>query len=142
MRTRNTCHTCLDYFGCMKIWQKPSGAECPIKRTDHRHAALLHIADVLTVKSTDFDYFKAAIECALGMYKPIEPHTIACTGIYFHCQQNRDLEHLFKMAKSAEWCISNTVMDSQFQDANTNVEASDSGYIIYCANHKITNKDA
>ena len=101
-----------------------------------------HIADVLTVKSTDFDYFKAAIECALGMYKPIEPHTIACTGIYFHCQQNRDLEHLFKMAKSAEWCISNTVMDSQFQDANTNVEASDSGYIIYCANHKITNKDA
>jgi biotin carboxylase len=101
-----------------------------------------HIADVLTVKSTDFDYFKAAIECALGVYKPSEPHTIAYSGIYFHCQQNRHLVRLFKVARSAEWCIADTVMDSRFHEANTNVEASDSGYIIYCADHKITNEDA
>ena len=54
MRTTNTCHTCRDYYGCMKIWQKPSGAECPIRRTDHRHAALLHIADVLKKKRIAF----------------------------------------------------------------------------------------
>ena len=101
-----------------------------------------HISDVLTVKSTDFDYFKAAIECALGTYKPVEPHTVAYTGIYFHCLQNKHLNKLFQTAKEAGWCIANTVTEDAFQEAESNVQTSDSGYIIYCSDHKITIKDA
>lgn len=101
-----------------------------------------YIADVLTVKSTDFDYYKAAIECALGIYKPSEPHTVAYSGIYFHCLYNRHLSQLFEVAKSAKWCIFNTVTDNQFPEVETNADASNSGYIIYCADHKITNEDA
>ena len=101
-----------------------------------------HISDVLTVRSTDFDYFKAAIECALGTYKLVEPHTVAFTGIYFHCLQNKHLSELFQKASGADWCIANTVTADTFQEAESNVQTSDSGYIIYCSNHNITIKDA
>lgn len=101
-----------------------------------------HIAEILTVRSTDFDYFKAAIECSLGIYKPVEPHSIAYSGIYFHCKQNNHLSRLFEKAELADWCIANTVTNNSYPDAVSNVTASDSGFIIYCSNHKITMADA
>ena len=101
-----------------------------------------HIADILTVRSTDFDYFKAAIECSLGIYKPVKSHSIAYTGIYFHCQQNRHLNDLFEKAESAEWCIANTVTSNRYPNAETNVDAADSGFIIYRSDHRITLADA
>ena len=100
-----------------------------------------HIADTLTVRSTDFDYFKAAIECSLGLYEHKEIHQIAHTGIYFHCKQNEGLKPLFQKAKTADWCIANTVVDDDFLDVSSNVETAESGYIIYCSDHKITIKD-
>ena len=100
-----------------------------------------HISDVLTVRSTDFDYFKAAIECALGTYKPIEPHTVAYTGIYFHCLQNDHLGKLFQIANVAKWCVADTVRNNSFEEATSNVETSNSGYLIYCADHKIGLRD-
>lgn len=100
-----------------------------------------HIADTLTVNSTDFDYFKGAIDCCLGRYSYKEPHQKAYTGIYFHCKQNEALKPVFEAAKSADWCIANTVKSSEFADAETNVGTAQSGYIIYCANHRITIKD-
>lgn len=96
-----------------------------------------HIADILTVNSTDFDYYKAAIKCALGVYNPTQAHTVAHTGIYFHCWQNRHLKTLFSMAKTSDWCIADTVEDNCFPVVTSNVEASDSGYIIYRSDHRI-----
>lgn len=101
-----------------------------------------HIADILTVRSTDFDYFRAAIECSFGIYKPVESHSIAYTGIYFHCRQNRHLHRLFERAESAEWCIANTITSNRYPNAETNVDAADSGFIIYRSDHRITLADA
>lgn len=101
-----------------------------------------HIAEVLTVKSTDFDYFRAAIECSLGIYKLVEPHSVAYSGIYFHCKQNSYLNRLFEKAEFADWCVANTVTNNSYPDAVSNVTASDSGFIIYCSDHKITLADA
>ena len=100
-----------------------------------------HIADTLTVRSTDFDYFKSAIDCCLGIYKHKDAHNVAYSGIYFHCKENSFLKPLFDKSRTSDWCISYTVKDESFHDASTNVETSQSGYIIYCSDHKITLKD-
>lgn len=97
-----------------------------------------HIADTLTINSTDFDYFKAAIECSLGIYVHKEVKQLAYTGIYFHCKQNESLAPLFQKAKTAEWCISNTVKDDAFHTASSNVETAESGYVIYKSDKRIT----
>lgn len=97
-----------------------------------------HISDILTPLSTGFDYYKAAIECHLGIYHPVQVTTKACTGIYFHSKQNEWLKPLFEEARTAEWCIKNTVVKEEFDEATGNVGASNSGYIIYFADHRIT----
>ena len=96
-----------------------------------------HISDILTPFSTGFDYYRSAIECALGCYKYKPAGHKAFTGIYFHCRQNEHLQPLFNRAKTASWCIKNTVQDGAFTEALGNVDASNSGYIIYCADHRI-----
>lgn len=96
-----------------------------------------HISDILTPLSTGFDYIKAAVQCALGEYQPQPVGSKAYSGIYFHCKQNEELKSLFEAAKTAEWTVKNTVSSDDFSEASGNVEASNSGYIIYCANHKI-----
>lgn len=96
-----------------------------------------HISDILTPLSTGFDYFKAAVLCALGKYSPQEIGNKAYTGIYFHCKQNEHLQPLFEKAKTAEWCVKNTVKTKEFCEASGNVETSGSGYIIYCSDHKL-----
>lgn len=100
-----------------------------------------HIADILTVNSTDYDYYKAAIECCFNCLEFKEINNVAHTGIYFHCKENSQYERLFQEAKDADWCIANTVVEKNFSNAKGNVEASESGYIIYKANHRITLKD-
>lgn len=97
-----------------------------------------HISDVLTPLSTGFDYYKAAIECHLGDYQPTSVVTKACSGIYFHSKQNERLKPLFEAARTAEWCVKNTVLKEEFDEVEGNVGASNSGYIIYCADHRIT----
>lgn len=97
-----------------------------------------HIADTLTVRSTDFDYFKAAIDACLGKYEHQDVHHVAYTGIYFHSKDNEHLKQIFEAAQTADWCIANTVKDENFHEASSNVETAHSGYIIYCSDHKIT----
>ena len=97
-----------------------------------------HISDILTPLSTGFDYYKAAIECHLGIYELKKVGNKAYTGIYFHSKQNESLKSLFEQAKTAEWCIINTVMQDAFIEASGNVGASNSGYIIYCSDHRIS----
>lgn len=95
------------------------------------------IADTLTVKSTDFDYFKAAIDCCLGIYEHIDVHNVAYTGIYFHCKQNEYLRPVFERAKTADWCIFNNVSSDSFMETTSSDETHRSGYIIYSAKNKI-----
>jgi len=97
-----------------------------------------HISDILTPLSTGFDYYKAAIECHLGIYQPATITNKAYTGVYFHSKQNERLRPLFEQAKTASWCFKNTVVKDEFDDALGNVSASNSGYIIYCSDHRIT----
>lgn len=96
-----------------------------------------HISDILTPLSTGFDYYKAAIECHLGIYQPCTITNKAHAGIYFHSKQNERLKPLFEQAKIADWCVKNTVVKDEFDDATGNVGASNSGYIIYCSDHRI-----
>ncbi len=100
-----------------------------------------HIADTLTVRSTDFDYFKAAIDCCLGIYEHKDVRHVAFTGIYFHSKANEELFEVFQKAKTADWCIANTVVNEEFKIANSNIETASSGYIIYCSDKKITSKN-
>lgn len=97
-----------------------------------------HIADTLTIYSTDFDYYKGAIDACLGLYKHRDVHNVAYTGIYFHCIGNYFLKPLFEEAETASWCICNTVKDESFSEVSSNVETANSGYIIYKASEKIT----
>ena len=100
-----------------------------------------HISDILTPLSTGYDYYKAAIECHLGIYQPTEITNKAYTGIYFHSKQNEKLRPLFEKAQGASWCIQNTVEKDEFDEASGNVSASQSGYFIYVSDHKITIND-
>ena len=97
-----------------------------------------HISDTLTPLSTGFDYYKAAIECHLGCYYFKPAGQKYCAGIYFHSKQNERLKPLFEQAKTAKWCIKDTVVKEEFDEATGNLGASNSGYIIYCSDHRIT----
>lgn len=96
-----------------------------------------HISDILTPLSTGFDYYKAAIACHLGVYQPAVITNKAFTGIYFHSKQNEHLKPLFEQARTAEWCVMNTVSKDEFDAVTGNVDASNSGYFIYCSDHRI-----
>lgn len=96
-----------------------------------------HISDTLTPLSTGFDYYKAAIECHLGSYEPKAVTSQLYTGIYFHSKHNEYLRPLFDKAKTADWCIENTIKNDEFGEANGNIDASNTGYFIYSSDHKI-----
>lgn len=97
-----------------------------------------HIGDTLTLLSTDCDYFRQAILCALGEYQHQEVNCKGYAGIYFHCEQNKGLDNLFKKARNADWCYADTVKKDEFDAASSNVESANSGYIIYHSDHRIT----
>lgn len=97
-----------------------------------------HIGDTLVPLSTDFDYYKAAIMCSLGIYEGLPHKTTAHSGIYFHCQQNQKLDSLFEKSKNANWSVVNTLKSKSYKNITSNIEAVDSGYVIYCADKKIT----
>ena len=99
-----------------------------------------HIGDTLTLLSTDFDYFKAAIECCIGTFKPTPINNVGYSGIYFQSISNADLEPLFKASRTADWCFKNST-NNEFADTKSNVECVNSGYFIYYSDHKITIKD-
>ena len=100
-----------------------------------------HISDMLTPLSTGFDYYKAAIECHLGIYQHKKIENKAYTGIYFHSKQNESLKPLFDKAKTALWCVQNTIHCDDFIEVAGNVEATNSGFMIYSSDHRITIKD-
>ena len=100
-----------------------------------------HIADTLTILSTDCDYYKAAIECSLGTYVPKAIHNIAYSGLYFHIRQNEALDGVFKLAKNADWVYENTVATDDYPDAVFFLDRMKAGYVIYKSDHKICMSD-
>ena len=50
---------------------------------------------------------------------------------------NEHLKKLFDISKTASWCIKNTIKNDDFIDATSNIEKANSGYFIYCSDHKI-----
>ena len=101
-----------------------------------------HIADTLTLLSTDYDYYRGAIECSFNMLRPPTVHNIAHSGIIFHCYENMKLKKIFDIADGSDWCIKNTVKENYFKNAIGNMEAVDAGYIIYCSDHRIDQSDS
>lgn len=53
-KVQNICHTCLDYYGCMKIYLKPAIGECSTARPNKRLIALQEIAEAIRKKGIAF----------------------------------------------------------------------------------------
>jgi len=100
-----------------------------------------HISDLLVPNSTDFDYYKAAIDCCLGLYEHKDVHPVANTGIYFRCHKNECLKPLFDQAKTANWCISCQANTDEFPKVTNSLDRTNAGHIAYRSDHKITLDD-
>lgn len=97
-----------------------------------------HIADTLVALSTDFDYFKAAIEASFGEYVPREIHNVSYAGLYYYCKQNEKLMPLFDKADSAPWIFENNFEKHDLLDVESTSQAHNSGDIIYYSDSKIS----
>ncbi len=95
-----------------------------------------HIADTLLPLSTDFDYFKAGIECSLGKYQYKEGHHNSYSGIFFYCKQMEEYMPLFKESKTATWCFTNTIESCALKTVKCSAEKTE--YVIYSSDKKIT----
>lgn len=100
------------------------------------------IGDTLVALSTDFDYYRAAIEVSLGVFKHKAIHTVAYSGIYFLCEQTKDLLPLFDDLVNSPWCYEYKLFNNNFMEIAGNGDDRLSGYLIYKADHKITLNDA
>lgn len=99
------------------------------------------IGDHLVGLSTDCDYYKAAIETALGIYEHKEIKTVAHSGIYFLCRQTRQMLPLFKNAGKYDWCRELEMYHDELYDICGNGDDLISGRLIYMSDHKITLND-
>ena len=98
-----------------------------------------HLADILLPASTDFDYFKEAIDCCLGQYVHKDVHNVAFSGIFFRCSKNAHMKPLFDMAKAgAPWCISYVENTEDFPEATDGEHCVGTGHFAYCMDHKMT----
>lgn len=96
-----------------------------------------HIADTLTILSTDYDYYRGAIHASLGILETPVVNNISCSGIIFHCEENKKFKNIFDKAKTAKWCVKDTTKNNDFKKVSGNAQAIESGYIIYNTDHKI-----
>ena len=99
------------------------------------------IADTLIALSTDFDYFGAAIDVALGQYTYRPACSIRHAGIYFLCKQTESLLPLFQAAKTAEWCHEFSLKNEELQEVIVKTDDVLSGHLIYTSYRKITPED-
>lgn len=99
------------------------------------------IADTLLGLSNDCDYFRSAIEIALGEFTFRVCTTHSYSGIYFLCAQTAYLKPLFDFAKGKEWCRELSVPTHELQIKYGNDDSGTSGYLIYQSDHKITLRD-
>ncbi len=98
------------------------------------------ISNKLVYLSTGYDYVKAMIEVALGIFKPSLIVNAAYSGIYYLCKQTEYLLPLFDKSKDKDWLI-----ECDYAPGAVLVE-SDGNYhrnahLVYCSDHKISIKD-
>ena len=94
------------------------------------------ISNTLVALSSGKDYLRGMIEVALGTFeKPYIIHRPQYAGIYFLCEQTRQMLDFFKNADNQSWLLEKRVDDSILTNATGNYNRN--GYLIYCANHKI-----
>lgn len=95
------------------------------------------ISEYLVGLSTDFDYFKAAIETAFGEYVFKPSNAVAYSGVYWLCKQSEELLPMFKAAFNKPWCIKCEINNTELSEIKGNSDEK-SGYLIYRADRKIT----
>ena len=94
------------------------------------------ISNTLVALSSGKDYLRGMIEVALGTFeKPYIIHRPQYAGIYFLCEQTRQMLDFFKNADNQSWLLEKRVDDSILTNATGNYNRN--GYLIYCADHKI-----
>lgn len=92
------------------------------------------ISSELVCRSTDCDYLKEMILVALGLFKPIEVHNVAYSGIYFLSSQTSYLLPYFNQVE-ADWMVERKRITDSLTESTSNYDRD--GYIIYCSNKKI-----
>ena len=98
------------------------------------------IGDVLIKLSTNYDYYKNAIDVALGQFKYSKFKNKNHCGVYFLCKQTNYLKPLFSMAKDSKWLYELKNID-KITEKKANDDGGSSGYLIYSSDHKITLRD-
>lgn len=92
------------------------------------------ISDTLVGLSTDFDYIKAMIEVALGIYTPVEIRNKACAGVYFLTAYTAGLLEYFD-GPAEEWMVSRKRDDAELRYSSSNYDRN--GSLVYCSDKKI-----
>ena len=93
-----------------------------------------HIADTLVELSTGYDYIKGMIDVAIDNFQEPSIHHVACSGIYFLCQQTAHLMPFFKKAE-APWLVEKAVESYELVNSTGNYNRN--GYLIYRSNHRV-----
>lgn len=95
------------------------------------------IADTLVGLSTNYDYYRGAIEAAINDFKKPKINNTSNAGIYYLCKQTQGLSPLFLKASNEPWCIECYIPQNQLVDKDTNDDGNTSGYLIYRSDHKV-----
>ena len=93
------------------------------------------ISNSLVHLSTDYDYVKAMIDVAIGVFEKPIVHNTACSGIYFLCKQTEYLKPLF-MVEDRKW-----IVERHCNLENLNISTSNrdrNGFLIYRNSERIT----
>lgn len=94
------------------------------------------ISNKLVSMSSGYDYLRAMIEVALGIYQ--QPYKIAeptFAGIYYLCKQTEHLLPFFEQALDKEWYVEGEIYNKILQESHSNYQRD--GYLIYKSNQKI-----
>lgn len=95
------------------------------------------ISNTLVRLSSGFDYVRAMIEVALGIF---DPSTIVCdphgfSGIYFLCEQTAERLPFFRQAAKHAWFVREEIASYNLIRSTGNYDRN--GYVIYQSDHKI-----
>jgi biotin carboxylase len=93
------------------------------------------IGSDLVYFSTDYDFLKAVIDVAFGVFQTPETTNTKCSGVYFLSEETKRLLPVLKNSTNFEY-----IRRSEIQDENLKLircSADRSGYLIYQSDKKI-----
>ena len=98
-----------------------------------------HIGDTLIALSTGYDYYRAAIECSLGVYEHRENLFNNYAGIYYYCDFTKSLKSMFVKSLDSTWCFDNNIKNLANTSPKNSSERTE--YFIYCSDRKINKEN-